>query len=225
MLDALIQDTNASIKDFEVFLCIARDSELQKETIGRIFNKSRHLEAKKKEFISQGHEQAANILLGLQFVLDALSSEITMWLLLKAEEPEKAWDALIGAQEAAVAAARCAPGFAHLRFHHERLEAIERLVFPPQVFISSGLLADRQECTICSEDYEVCDHLVGMPYGGQMCQISLHGLRLDHAAITETPADKRCRITEFSDADGTRNRMTWRLTRGDGKTRAKLLTT
>lgn len=104
-----------------------------------------------------------------------------------------------------------ASGFAHLSEHNKKLEAIEELVFPPQVFISSGMIVGKQECSICGAEYGDCNHLVGKPYMGRFCYIIAKDLSLDHVSIVEHPADKRCRVQHFDVEGGTRNRMTWKI--------------
>jgi hypothetical protein len=46
---------------------------------------------------------------------------------------------------------------------------------------------------------------------GQFCHIIARDLSLDHVAIVTNPADKRCRIQQFDDEGGSRNRMTLRI--------------
>ena len=118
-----------------------------------------------------------------------------------------------------------------------RLDAIEKLVFPPQIFLSTGMIVRSEICSICEKDYADCEHLVGMPYWGRFCFRRLKDIRPDHVAIVEEPANKLCRLTHFSAEGGMRNRMTWRIepsetqaeTLADGQkgllTKAILLTT
>jgi len=76
-----------------------------------------------------------------------------MWILLKEEKPDEAWDKLVSAQMAAADAVRAHMGFAHLETQAQRLEEIERLVFPRQVFVSAGIIVQHQECSICGNEY------------------------------------------------------------------------
>jgi hypothetical protein len=138
-----------------------------------------------------------------------------MWAFLKAGEFDEAWNQLILAQQSAIDAMRAHSGFQHLKEHNLRLESIEKLVFPPQVFVSAGWLVGRQECSICGSIYGECDHLAGKPYMGQFCAIIARDLIADHTAIVENPADKRCRVTRFSAPGGMRNRMTWQVDPSD----------
>jgi len=77
-----------------------------------------------------------------------------------------------------------------------------------------------ENCGICGSDYEDCGHVSGRAYMGRLCcRIVRQFASLDHVAIVEEPADKRCRVTHFSEGDKRRNKMTWRLEEprtGDG---------
>ena len=208
---AFIKDFNSTIREAEVFRYITRCSELQREattSLGELRARVRRL---KVDAIGERNEELANLLLGYECVVDVLVAEIEMWILLKREDPDGAWNKLVTAQMLSVAAVRAHPGFSHLVQHHQRLEAIEKLVFPSQVFVSSGMVMKHQECSICGEEYEDCEHLIGMPYMGEFCNVIPRDIELDHVAIVEHPADKGCRMTEADVKGGIRNRMTWRV--------------
>ncbi len=206
-----VKEFNQTVESVENFLVIARSSILQMEAVEAIRVAAEKVMAEKALAISAGDEDYANLLLGCQCVAIALESEIKMWLHLKAEKPDNAWNELVSAQMASADAMRAHRGFSHLTQHIDRLEAIERLVFPPQVFISSGMIVGYQECSICGGDYDECSHLVGKPYMGEFCHIVAREISLDHVAIVKDPADKRCRVERFSVEGGYRNRMTWQI--------------
>lgn len=210
-LPPFVSSFNAIVKESEVFLSIARDSTLQQEAVEKLLAFGVSVASEKAAAIDQGNEDYANLLLGCECVSSALVAELRMWLLLKEGKPDAAWDELITAQMASVDAVRAHPGFAHLSEHNKKLEAIEELVFPPQVFISSGMIVGKQECSICGAEYGDCNHLVGKPYMGRFCYIIAKDLSLDHVSIVEHPADKRCRVQHFDVEGGTRNRMTWKI--------------
>jgi hypothetical protein len=204
-----IERFNSSVKQVEALLFIARASELQEQACATLDAEIEELSREKRTAIQANDEDYANLLLGCECVNRFLFSELRMWLLLKASEPEAAWNELVSAQKAAEAAGRAHPGFSHLKQHVAKLEAIEQLVFPPQVFMSSGIVAKVQRCSICDAEYGECSHLAGLPYMGSFCQIRMEELILDHASIVENPSDKRCRVTTFNVESGIRNRMTW----------------
>lgn len=206
---------NSLVKEVEVLLSIARSGELQREACRTLDAQSEKLANEKAKAIATRDEDLANLLLGCQCVNTSLLAELRMYLLLKEEKSDEAWDQLILAQDGAIDAIRAHPRFAQLVHQNAKLEAIEHLVFPPQVFISSGFLAANQECSICSSEYGDCDHLLGKPYMGKFCYIIAKNLSFDHAAIVDSPADKRCRVRSFSVEGGNRNRMTWLVTRSE----------
>lgn len=208
---AFVTRFNELVKESENLLSIVRGSELQEAACEALSQLLIDTTGEKRAAISHSDEEYANLLLGCECVAQALIAELRMWLLLKREKPDEAWDQLVTAQMASVAAARAHEGFLHLEQHNRRLEAIEQLVFPPQVFVSSGMIAKRQECSRCRQEYEDCEHLIGKAYMGEFCHIIARGLTLDHVAIVEHPADKRCRVQHFGVDSGNRNRMTWRI--------------
>jgi hypothetical protein len=165
--------------------------------------------------IAAGDEDYANALLGCACAAEALGAEISMWLLIKEGRPDDAWSQLVAAQGKVSDAMRAHEGFRHFDEHVRRLDAIERLVFPPQVFLSSGMIVRSQICSVCGGEYEDCPHVKGRPYMGEFCIVKLIPSGVDHVSIVDNPADKRCRIVKFSDEGGFRNRMTWRVEPGD----------
>jgi hypothetical protein len=176
----------------------------------------RQIASEKAAAVGSSDEDYANLLLGCECVARSLFAELQMWLLLKQEDPDAAWDQLIEAQGQALWAVRAHEGFKHLEHHHEKLQVIERVVFPPQVFLSAGLIVERQECSICQADYEDCEHIVGRPYMGEFCWRIARNVQADHVSFVEQPADKRCRVLAFEDEGGRRNRMTWRAESTEG---------
>lgn len=209
--DDFIPIFNENIEDCENYLCITRAPELQREACSKLEVLRGLISSEMQLAIEGNDEDYANLLLGCQCVASAVGAEIRMWLMLKDDKPDDAWDQLVTAQMATVDAVRAHDAFQHLERNSGRLEAIERLVFPPQVFFSSGMLVRSQECSICGQEYEDCDHLIGKPYMGKFCYIIARDIDLDHVSIVKQPADKRCRAIQFSDGNGTRNKMTWRL--------------
>jgi hypothetical protein len=136
---------------------------------------------------------------------------LQMWLLLKSERPDEAWEHLIAAQSNARFAQRAHDSFSDHSNISYFLEAIERLVFPQQVFLSAGLIVGREVCSICQDDYHKCGHIVGRAYSGVFCHRILMDSIADHVAIVQEPANKLCRMTHFNVEGGKRNRMTWRI--------------
>lgn len=206
-----IDNFNVAVRQLEVMLFIARDTDLQRSALKEIEELSNSVKTLKKEAVIDGSERLSNVFLGCESVLRFLHSELKMWVLLKEQKPEEAWNSLIDAQSAAMDAIRADEGFSHLTGHLDRLEEIERLVFPPQVFLSAGLIVGCRECSVCGCEYDDCPHLIGRPYRGEFCHCILKDVEVDHVSLVPQPANKRCRVTHFSAEGGKRNRMTWKI--------------
>lgn len=202
---------NDVIKECETYLFITRDAGLQRQALDALQEARTRASGQKQAAINAEEGNFANLFLGFECVFDCLMSELMMWINLKEGNPDQAWDNLIAAQNSGVASIRAHPGFSHNSEHVQRLEEIERIVFPPQVFVSAGLIVKKQECSICGAEYGECDHLAGRPYGGKFCSIIARDITANHVAVVEVPSDKRCRITSFSTPEGTRNRLTWKI--------------
>lgn len=202
---------NTTIKESEVFVFITRDSDLQRQACSQLAHLLTQIASEKESAIARGDESYANILLGCQCAASAVLAEIKMWLLLKEGRPDDAWDELVNAQRLLSYAMRTDKGFEHLDQHIQRLDAVERIVFPPQVFLSTGMIVKKQTCSICGKDYEDCDHIKGRPYMGKFCTVTIVPSQIDHVAMVDNPANKSCRIVKFSAEGGDRNRMTWRV--------------
>lgn len=205
-----VQSINEAICECESLLFITRCSDLQRTALDSIHQSAQEVARVKVQAIEKEDEEYANTLLGLQCVIGALSLELRMYLALKNEDPDVAWDHLIGAQNALAAAARAHEGFRHCKMRWELLQAIEKIVFPPQRFTSVGTIVHEIECSICRADYEQCEHLAGRPYMGEMCSTIVTSAELDHISLVEEPADKRCRLTTVGWKGVQRNWMTLR---------------
>ena len=211
---------NNLVEESQIFLSIARASELQQEVCENLESVLSEIAQEKKKAIENNNEDYANLLLGCECVTKSLLNELQMWLLLKQEKPEAAWNYLVDAQMKATGAAKAHDGFRHLEYHRHRLEIIEKRVFPPQVFLSVGAIVHEQECSICGEDYDECEHFAGKPYMGEFCHVIIKRVSVDHLSIVETPASKRHRVTSFDVAGGARNKMTWKIEKSDENTSA-----
>jgi len=211
VIDQNIAYFNQEIKAIELLDFITRDDNLQREACARLEKLWEEVKLLKIDCAKNGANDVANLFLGFQCALSQLYNKLNMWLCLKTSNHEKAWDHLIQAQYKCRDAANAHKGFQHLSIAYGNLLALEANIFPPQVFLSSGLLAGKQVCSICKNNYEECDHIAGNAYAGQFCRIISQDITADHVALVESPADKRCRITSFANIEGVRNRMTWAL--------------
>lgn len=199
-------------EEVEPLLFMARDKGLQIEKIALIQSFFDRCERERIAAILVEDEISANCCLGLGAVARALAYELEMYICLKEDEPEQAWEKLIYAQDMISAAARACPDITNLDAKFQHLRQMEEWFFPPQSFFSAGLIVREQYCSICLSDYEKCDHIAGRPYMGRFCTIRLNGISADHIAYVESPADRRCRLTSFSVPEGERNSMSWVVT-------------
>lgn len=211
-IEQIINFFNNGIKKAEIYLCLARSSQLQLEQCLALdlllYNATRF----KLEEVHRGKEDNANLFLGFECTIGAVRSELMMWILLKLDMPNEAWDQLVAAQMGYLDASRAHRGFAHCEQRREVLEQLEDNIFPPQVFISAGFVSDRLDCSICDERYSKCEHLRGKPYMGQFCEVIHRNPRGDHAALVEAPADKRCRVVSVKTKDGHQDKLSLETT-------------
>ena len=211
-LPRIAEDFTARVTAVEPLLFLTRDSRLQRDAIAALEQLVAELEGYRAAAAAKRAETEANILLGLRTAANGLIEELRVYLLLKAEDPDQAWDALVRSQAAFAAAMRAHASFAYLAAKADHLRALERYLFPPIQFVSAGLIVREQVCSICRADYSACDHLAGRPYCGQFCTVILKQAEPDHIALVDEPANRHCRITAIGTATGRRNVMTWRVT-------------
>lgn len=206
-----IEKFNEIVSEARPFLLITRGSELQQTMISRLTTFLEVLTSWKSEAVTQQDEGLANLFLGIECIVESLIAELNMWVMLKNDKPDEAWSKLIAAQTAITHALRAHDGFPSLENEARRLEAIEKIIFPPQTFFSAGLIVSKSICSICDLDYEDCLHIVGKAYWGEFCFRRLKEFEPNHIAIVENPASKECRATHISVEGGKRNQMTWRV--------------
>lgn len=117
-----------------------------------------------------------------------------MWIAIKEERPEPAWDSLVIAQASALATSRVMESQDAVTQYVARLSAIEAVAFPHQLFSSVGMVVRERRCSICSGDYDDCEHIAGVSYMGKFCCTIIEEAELQEVSIVECPSDKRCRI-------------------------------
>lgn len=212
----IAEDFTRRVTAIEPLLILTRDSGLQAEGIDALRDYFEELEIYRADAEAQGADDAANVFLGFKSIVSGLAEELSVYRLLKSEDPNRAWDSLIRAQDAFGAAMRAHSSFDYLAPKARRLRELENYLFPPVQFLSAGLIVRRQECSICNADYSECDHLAGKPYCGRFCYVILKGAEPDHVALVDEPANRHCRVVAFSTPEGRRNVMTWLVTKTEG---------
>ena len=208
----LLTEYSSVIHEAETLSFMARASELQAERVELLDKYLKQLHGVKAGFQDDVNEYGANLILVLELLTRAIRSELVMWLLLKREEPEKAWGSLIDAQDLAAAASRVHEVGQIALCRMPMYEMIEKFIFPPQTFNSAGFITKYRTCSICGSSYDDCDHVAGMPYIGELCTIIIKEVaEILEVSVVDKPANKRCRVTDFADQGHYRNKMTWRI--------------
>jgi hypothetical protein len=217
LLRTTYDDFEALADEAQIHTFGARALELQKTVREKVEAFALRLSQEKAAAVKRADEKSANELLLLSISLAVVHHELSMWISLKADDGEAAWDDFVEAQrlcEAAIRLRRHLLGSDSVRQLENlamRYDEIERSVFPPQVFCSIGGVATHTTCSICGADYDACDHIVGRPYMGALCSRVVRQMEVEEISLVPEPASKHCRVTHFSDGPLKRNRMTWRL--------------
>jgi hypothetical protein len=197
------------------FLFFTRGIEFQKQAIVEFESLLKKTSKLKRKMIEDGNEEASNILLSLENLVRTYINELKMYVFLKEGDMSNAWVSLVEAQHSLTTAFQA--NDIVLKYdgekYLERLELLEKAFFPPQTFNSIEATVQSSKCSICGQEYGDCTHVIGRPYMGQICyrifaKVQYEGLSI----LVENPADKRCRITEFSDDNGyMRDALTLRI--------------
>jgi hypothetical protein len=165
----------------------------------------------KEATIKENDEDSANTLLAVECFCRALQSEMLMWLALKKEDPNKAWNYLVDAQDEVKASAR-AKYLERLQQEEyiEKLHQIEKVVFPLQTFTSPSYVIKSVHCSICKGKYGKCSHILGRAYMGRLCLEEVMDFEVENVAIVSYPFNKRARITEIRQHGKWKDHMTWK---------------
>jgi len=194
------------------FLYFTRAIEFQKNAVIDLESLLKRTISWKKKMISKKNEKISNQLLSL---LSAYISELEMYVALKEQRMDDAWDSLVNAQDAMHTAFQSDEIVEKYdgNAYPQKLLQIEKSFFPHLTFNSIEAKADYSDCSICGKRYGTCTHLVGKPYMGEICyqiprNIEFTGLSL---IIDADPGSKHHRITEVSDNGYMRNVLTWQI--------------
>lgn len=191
---------------------VARGKEFQEEAVMRLSSLKQKAEQLKDSLIKAEDENLANLMLSYEMKVEAILCELKMWISLKEDDPNRAWEHLISAQYATRTSMQAHDSAASLQNYAERLDALEKVLFPPQMYFSSGMIVGRSDCSICGAEYGTCGHIKGKPYMGKICyRIPRDLKKLTEISIVKSPADKRCRVLSISDGGVMREMMTWRV--------------
>lgn len=173
---------------------ITRATELQKQVVANLTELLEAIAHFKKQAQEAKKENNANRLLSIECCLGAIRSELELWIALKEDRPTEAWGHLINAQQRAADSMRADQDL-DLSTLITRLQDVERVVFPRQTFMSTGLIVGRTECTVCRQEYEDCPHVKGRPYMGEFCCEEVREIEeFREVSIVDDPSSKHCRV-------------------------------
>ena len=210
---SLIKEYDETVKGCEIVFFMSIGKKLQQDALKKLTVLKDEVTVSKNKMIKLGDEDSANALLSLESTIIAHVSELEMWIAFKENEPHKAWNSLINAQDAVRNAMRAYDISPHLERYSNKLLKLEILLFPPQLYYSPSFITKSEKCSICGEDYDECDHIVGKAYMGQICCRIIEDFEeLKEISIVKEPANTRSRILTVMADDTARDTLTWETT-------------
>jgi hypothetical protein len=179
--------------------CFTTSSRIQKSQVQEVQDQILKTKAYKEQAIQHQDEHCANHLFHMQCVLNAMRSSLLMWIELKQEKYFEAWVLLVDAQEYLNVALQISD-YIGIRNFEDFLVHVENAVFPQHnKYNSPGFTETIGDCSICRENFSLCDHIEQKVYTGKLCfRINRRILSADHVALVDNPKDKRCIITKIS---------------------------
>lgn len=212
-VDEFLKNLLEVVKESQILGYMTRDKKLQEETITKLTNLKEEATKLKEKAIGLQDENYANLMLSIECLSDALTNELSMWVYLKNEDPNTAWNLLINAQDWISASIHASeiPGL-NQEGYMNKLSVIEQVIFPPQTFMSPGMVVESSKCSLCNNDYSECEHIAGKAYMGKFCQQIPKIKEFTEASLVGYPYDKKARVTSFGEGDGlARDIMTWKV--------------
>ena len=184
------------------YLYITRDISIFEEQQSKLEKLHEKIIETKQKFIEKKNEDESNKFLSIENLCISILSGIHMFIKLKQNDPNGAWLDLVEAQNNA-----------YWSINHYELSGnlpkdcivhfsnVEKILFPPQTFNSISVISIKSKCSICDEDFSLCDHIRGEAYMGVSCsEICTEMKDFHHVAIVENPDDKRCRNTAYGNS-------------------------
>lgn len=201
---------NEALKETQRLCFATRASELQEDAANRLKDLRGRVSKSKTQAVKSFQDDAANLLLALEELLDSYVEELCMWVALKADRMGDAWDHLVEAQMSVGRALATHPSVGNFEGRAQKLSAVERIVFPPMTFMSFGGIIKNAQCSICKLDYDACDHVAGRAYMGEHCARILTEIKLQEVSIVDDPSNKHARVVSFVDGGVSRDCLTLR---------------
>jgi hypothetical protein len=194
-LDAEIFETVGDAMRDGYFTC---GIELQKAHVEKLANLRDRLKAARYASINKGDEPWANSFFRAQMIVSGTCHFLEMWIRLKEEKLDEAWDHLAESRMDLRIAQKIVydPATNDVLIH---LDTVEATVFPPQAFSSSAYTYTESFCTICDQPFGDCEHLSGKIYMGRICNRRIPSYELSEYSIVLEPRDRRCRSTSITE--------------------------
>ena len=193
------------------FACMARAKPFQVESCEKLIELTKRISTYKNKAIKNKDEEGANRLLYYQMLAEMLLSEMKMWISFKDNDPEVAWDHLVNSQSSLRAALLAHDVGSRLEPYVEKLDLLEELLFPKMMFFSVGFQPIKKTCSICSSNYDSCEHIKGKPYLGELCHTIIEECEIEEVSVVDVPANKHCRAISIEEDGCKRNIMTWEV--------------
>jgi hypothetical protein len=156
----------------------------------------------KAEARADGDEDAAARLLMGECFVQGLGDRTRLWIAVREGRMNEAWAALVHAQVAFEASIRAHPAGEQFQGLLSEVEALEGIVFPPQTFVSAGMLIRESRCSICERPFGTCEHIQGRVYGGEFAGRIVSEAEPYEISFVDIPDDKMCRAFRAEDSEG-----------------------
>lgn len=208
---SFLKEVNVVVSESQRLCYLSIDKELQIEKQQTLLEYMEQVMLIKEDAINAMDEDSANAALCCEDILKMLISQLKMWISFKEEDAGSAWTYLINAQDALRAALQAHKLADNIEPYSERLHLLERLLFPPMKFLSTGMIIDYAECSICGKEYGECNHIKGKVYLGRHCVKIIKKSRIHEVSVVDEPANKHCRITSIGENGQNRDILTWRI--------------
>jgi hypothetical protein len=210
-LKDLLSGVESLIGEASALCFMTRDRGMQESWRATLLEKTAEVAQHRKGYAQADDNDAANACLATETLVACMASELAMWVSLKDDDADAAWNHLVDAQNALGAAVAAHEIVSEYAGYMKHLEALEDILFPHQVFMSPGMIVTKTICSICNNDYASCEHVVGRAYMGEFCVRILYPDELLEVSVVDRPRDKRARVMTISDGDSKRDVMTWRV--------------
>jgi len=194
----LINEFNELIDTSQAKAFITVGIEIQKDEIEVLNNYEQELIKLKKEFAERRLENEANLVYCIISSVEIIRHELSMLVCIKEDKMPEAWAHLVRAQVLIGTIFRNHPiDASQLDGQMNRLASYEKLLFPKMFFQSTGGIIKDSECSICHQDLNLCEHLKGNLYMGELCCRLIKEIELEEISSVDNPANKLNRIVSI----------------------------